>query len=126
MTQPTPPTTPASLSQPKQDLLRALIKNRDKASGRHEVSNIVPFKKGAPGGRSLFFFPATDGGVSYFRHVAPYLPDDLAFYGCQAPGFDEECAPLRTVEEIAEYNLRTVRAIQPKGPYYLGGFCMGG
>ena len=120
-------TNPESMSQAKQDLLRALIKNKDAGAGGECVpSNILPFKKGEPGGPAFFFFPATDGGASYFRYLAPHFPDKVTFLGCQAPGFDEEREPLRTVEEITAYNLRNVRAIQPHGPYYLGGFCMGG
>lgn len=118
-----------SLSNTKQDLLRALIKNREQttAPAAAEVpSNIVQFKKGTPGGPSLFFFPATDGGASYFRFLAPHLPESVSLYGCQAPGFDEEREPFGSVEEIAAYNLRHIRAIQPHGPYYIGGFCMGG
>lgn len=117
-----------SLSDTKQDLLRALIENSAQQAGSAPddvPSNIVRFKQGTPGGPALFFFPATDGGASYFRHLAPHLPSSVALYGCQAPGFDEEREPLRSVEEIAEYNLRHIRAIQPHGPYHIGGFCMG-
>ncbi|MRG93033.1 thioesterase domain-containing protein [Polyangium spumosum] len=113
------------LSQTKQELLRALIQNRE-ASLQDVPSNLVQFKKGQPGAPAFFFFPATDGGISYFRYMAPHLPERMAFYGCQAPGFDEEREPLRTVEEVVEYTLRHIRAVQPHGPYYIGGFCMGG
>lgn len=89
-------------------------------------SNIIRFKEGTKDGPKLFFFPATDGGAGYFRFLAPYLPRSVSFYGCQAPGYEREQAPYRAVEEIAEHNIREIRAIQPKGPYYLGGFCMGG
>jgi thioesterase domain-containing protein len=117
-----------SLSETKQGLLRALLENRERDTARATTdtpANIVQFKQGAPGGPTLFFFPATDGGASYFRYLAPHLPESAALYGCQAPGFDEEREPLGSVEEIAAYNLRHVRAIQPHGPYYIGGFCMG-
>jgi thioesterase domain-containing protein len=116
-----------ALSQTKQDLLLALLKNREAeaAAAPTTPSNIVEIRRGAQGGRSFFFFPATDGGVSYFRHLAPHLPEDVTFYGCQAPGFDGERAPIRSVEEIAAHNLRAIKAIQPRGPYYIGGFCMG-
>lgn len=118
-----------ALSDTQQDLLRALIKNREQEpsnAAAEAPSNIVQFKTGAPGGPTLFFFPATDGGASYFRFLAPHLPESVAMYGCQAPGFDEEREPLGSVEEIAAYNLRHIRAIQPHGPYHIGGFCMGG
>jgi len=121
--------TEGSLSGTKQQLLQALIKNRESDSGPTSVrptANLVRFNKGQPGAPPFFFFPATDGGVSYFRHLAPHLPQGTPFYGCQAPGFDEEQEPFTSVEQIAEHNLRVIRTIQPRGPYYLGGFCMGG
>ncbi|WP_224372915.1 thioesterase domain-containing protein [Hyalangium versicolor] len=118
-------TMSAPLSQAKQELLRALIQNRD-ASSKDTPSNLIQFKKGEAGVPPFFFFPATDGGVSYFRHMAPHLPERRAFYGIQAPGFDEEREPLRSVEEVVDYGMRHLRALQPHGPYYIGGFCMGG
>lgn len=117
------------LSATQQDLLRALIKNREpqpRGAAGDAPSNLIQFKKGSADGPTLFFFPATDGGASYFRFLAPHLPDAVTMIGCQAPGFDEEREPLRSVEEIAAYNLRHIREIQPRGPYHIGGFCMGG
>ena len=55
-----------TLSPAKQDLLRALIKNKEKedtSASAGVPSNLVQFKAGAPGGRTLFFFPATDGST---------------------------------------------------------------
>jgi hypothetical protein len=115
------------LSQLKKDLLRALIQNREVASQTQDTpSNLIQFKKAAPGSPTFFFFPATDGGVSYFRYIAPYLPEGMGFYGVQAPGFDEEREPVRSVDHIVEYMMRHLKAVQPQGPYYIGGFCMGG
>ena len=34
--------------------------------------------------------------------------------------------PLKTVEEMAELYLRELLAVQPEGPYLLGGMCLGG
>lgn len=118
-------TTSAPLSPAKKELLRALIKNREVGS-KDVPSNLIQFKKGEPGVPPFFFFPATDGGVSYFRHIAPYLPERMPFYGVQAPGFDEEREPIRNVEDSVSYSMKHIRAIQPHGPYYIGGFCMGG
>lgn len=118
-------TASTPLSQAKQDLLRALIQTRENTA-KDTPSNLLQFKKGEVGVPPFFFFPATDGGASYFRYLAPYMPDSRAFYGVQAPGFDEEREPLRTVEEVVDYGIKHLRAVQPHGPYYIGGFCMGG
>jgi thioesterase domain-containing protein len=46
-------------------------------------------------------------------------------YGLQSPGLidGKEC---ETIESVAAHHIRSVRGIQPSGPYYLGGFCFGG
>ncbi len=33
---------------------------------------------------------------------------------------------LETIEEMASLYVKEIRRMQPHGPYYLGGYCMGG
>jgi hypothetical protein len=114
------------LSETKKLVLRKLLENKDID---HEKflgltgSNQKSLRKGAP---ILFIFPATDGSVSYMRNYLPYIPASWGVYGCQAPGLDGEQTPYRTVAEIASHNVREMRRVQPKGPYYIAGNCMGG
>src|SRR5262249_35050135 len=35
-------------------------------------------------------------------------------------------AVYNSLEDIAAHHLKELRAVQPKGPYFLGGFCFGG
>jgi len=44
----------------------------------------------------------------------------------QARGLDGSGEYLTTTEAMAECYLREMRELQPEGPYYIGGFCMGG
>jgi thioesterase domain-containing protein len=39
----------------------------------------------------------------------------------QPPGQEGQRAALRTVDSLAAYFVREMRAMQPRGPYYLGG-----
>src|SRR5262249_28946301 len=48
------------------------------------------------------------------------------FYGVQAHGMDGSRDYLKTIEDMAAHYLKEIRQLQPEGPYYLGGFCMGG
>jgi len=41
-------------------------------------------------------------------------------------GIDDGTAPHRTIEAIAEANLAELRAAAPRGPYLIGGHCLGG
>ena len=60
------------------------------------------------------------------RELAQHLGADYPFYGLQARGLDGGSDYLTTTEAMAESYLREIRELQPEGPYYLGGFCMGG
>jgi thioesterase domain-containing protein len=46
--------------------------------------------------------------------------------GFQAPGLEEEGASPDTIEELAACYLRELRAMQPRGPYHLAGWSLGG
>jgi acetoacetyl-CoA synthetase len=47
-------------------------------------------------------------------------------YGMQARGMDGVEEPLDNIEDMAEYFLAAVRKIQPRGPYILVGYSLGG
>jgi aspartate racemase len=78
------------------------------------------------GTRPPFFCVHGGGGhVFKFRALAQQLGVDQPFYGLQAYERKEQTVPLK-VEDIAASYIREVRAVQPEGPYFLGGFCFGG
>jgi thioesterase domain-containing protein len=54
------------------------------------------------------------------------LGKDQPFYGLQARGLDGRDEPDSKIEEMAERYVQAVRAFQPNGPYYIGGYCFGG
>ena len=88
-------------------------------------SSLVPIQ---PGGSKPPFFCVHGGGgnVLIYRELARHLGSDYPFYGLQARGLDGNGDYLTTTESMAEAYLREMRELQPEGPYYLGGFCMGG
>jgi amino acid adenylation domain-containing protein len=61
-------------------------------------------------------------GETLARHITPEIP----FYGLQSLGLDGKHAPLERVEEMAELYVSEIRSVQPNGPYYLGGYSLGG
>jgi thioesterase domain-containing protein len=61
-----------------------------------------------------------------YRNLLPYLPSDQPVYGLQAVGMEGDVEPLRTIEAIADHQLKEIRAVQTKGPYFLCGYSMGG
>jgi NADPH:quinone reductase-like Zn-dependent oxidoreductase/thioesterase domain-containing protein/acyl carrier protein len=66
------------------------------------------------------------GNILGFRELSDLIGHDTPFYALQARGMGERSFEIGTFEQIAEDYLREIQAVQPKGPYYLGGFCMGG
>jgi amino acid adenylation domain-containing protein len=67
------------------------------------------------------------GNVLMFRELAERMAaHGFPFYGLQARGLDGGQQYLKSVEEMATYYLKEIREFQPEGPYYLGGFCLGG
>jgi hypothetical protein len=88
----------------------------------------VPLIQVQPGNGGPFFFylhgDYLSGGF-YCLKLAREMGADVAFYAvppCGTNGFD---APP-SFAEMAERHLAALRAMQPKGPYYLGGTCNGG
>jgi len=88
-------------------------------------SPLVPIQ--ANGGRPVFFcIHGAGGNVLIYRELAKYMGSEQPFYGVQAQGLDGSRAPLKTIEEMAALYVKEIRRFQPHGPYYIGGYCMGG
>lgn len=58
--------------------------------------------------------------------LATSLESSHAIYGMQAPGVDGLAEPLNRIETMAQYHLEAIRRVQPRGPYFLIGYSMGG
>jgi phthiocerol/phenolphthiocerol synthesis type-I polyketide synthase E len=79
------------------------------------------------GSRPPFFCIHGAGGtVLIYRELAERLGPDQPFYGLQAIGLDGSCPPLTSIQDMAALYAKEIRRKQPRGPYYLGGYCMGG
>jgi amino acid adenylation domain-containing protein len=74
----------------------------------------------------LFCIAGAGGNPMNLRHLAAELGDEQPFYGLQYRGVDGQLPPHRRIPDMAEEFLRDIRAVQPRGPYYLGGYSAGG
>jgi aspartate racemase len=74
----------------------------------------------------LFMVPGVGGNVLMFAHLANYLGSDQPLYGLQSRGHDGQQTPLESIEDMARYYIEDIRKVQPRGPYFLAGACMGG
>ena len=65
------------------------------------------------------------GGALYCSELARHLGPDQPFYLLEPYKFDGLAVPP-PLEAIAAAHLKSLRAVQPEGPYLLGGYCNGG
>jgi amino acid adenylation domain-containing protein len=81
-----------------------------------------------PGGTKPPFFcvHAHDGGVLFWRDLARHLGPDQPFYSFQPQGLDGSQPPYTRIEDMAAHYIKDLRALQPEGPYFIGGHCFGG
>ena len=84
-------------------------------------SSLVPLQTGGP--KPPFFWVHGEASdVVLPRYLGPHQP----LYGFIHQSHDGMPARQTRVEEIAAHYLSEMRSIEPKGPYYLGGYCFGG
>lgn len=88
-------------------------------------SSLVPIQ---PAGTKPRFFcvHGAGGNVILYFALAQRLGTDFPFYGLHSQGLDGKTVPLQTVEEMAAHYVTEVQRLQPHGPYFLGGYCLGG
>jgi amino acid adenylation domain-containing protein len=81
----------------------------------------------AGGTRQPFFFLHGDwyGGGLYSLSLADHMSKDQPFYTIEPYRFEGQPIPP-TFEEMAAAHIEDMRALQPEGPYLLGGYCNGG
>jgi phthiocerol/phenolphthiocerol synthesis type-I polyketide synthase E len=79
------------------------------------------------GSRPAFFcMHGAGGNVLIYRELSKHLGEDQPFYGLQSQGLEGNSEPLTRIEDMAAVYVRGMRRAQPEGPYYVGGYCLGG
>jgi len=74
----------------------------------------------------LFLAHGAGGDVLWgYANLAQHLPPDQPIYGIKSRG-QIGLEEYDSIEEMARYYVDEIRKLQPSGPYYLGGYCLGG
>ena len=76
--------------------------------------------------RPFFCVHAIGGSVFPYLPLRDYLGPDQPLYGLQSIGLDGDEPALERVEDMAASYIAALRTVQPRGPYLLGGWSMGG
>ena len=66
------------------------------------------------------------GNVLNLRQLASHMSPDYPVYGLQAQGLDGKRPCLPSIEEMATHYIKEIRRVQSRGPYFLGGYSLGG
>ncbi|MGO9087691.1 MAG: non-ribosomal peptide synthetase [Candidatus Sulfotelmatobacter sp.] len=88
-------------------------------------SSLTPIRAGGAK-PPLFLMHSHGGNVLEYYPLAKYLDADQPVYALQARGLDGHIRKDQSFEEMAEAHLAELRSLQPEGPYFLGGYCLGG
>ncbi|MGA9905423.1 MAG: alpha/beta fold hydrolase [Candidatus Sulfotelmatobacter sp.] len=74
----------------------------------------------------LFVAHGLGGSVMDFFQPVKHIETDHPIYGMQARGIDGLDEPLARIADMAEFYLHAVKSLQPRGPYVLAGYSLGG
>jgi thioesterase domain-containing protein/ubiquinone/menaquinone biosynthesis C-methylase UbiE/acyl carrier protein len=78
------------------------------------------------GSKPPFFCVHPIAGVAFpYYELTYFLGNDQPFYGLQSFGLAGEGKPLTRIEDMAAHYIEAMQAVQPQGPYLLGGWSFG-
>ncbi|NES98965.1 MAG: alpha/beta fold hydrolase, partial [Sphaerospermopsis sp. SIO1G2] len=108
-----------------EELAIAIQQHSNSKSGTSQWSPLVVLQ---PHGTKppLFCVPGSGGFPFYFYNLARSLGTDQPFYSFQAQSTDGELLTPSSIEDTATSYIQALQAVQPQGPYYLGGHSFGG
>ena len=88
-------------------------------------SSLVPIQ---PNGSKppLFCLHAGAGTVLLYNSLSLHLGIEQPIYGLQAKGLNGTESPHTNIEDMATHYINEIRIVQPEGPYFLAGYCLGG
>ncbi|HEV2207709.1 MAG TPA: amino acid adenylation domain-containing protein [Verrucomicrobiae bacterium] len=112
----------ALFRSPTIEALAELIRT---SSGERVWRSLVLIRDGGSK-QPLFLVHGAEGNVILYRQLAGHLTEDRPVYGLQAQGLDGQAECPGRFEDIAAHYIREIRSVQRQGPYYLGGYCLGG
>jgi acyl-CoA synthetase (AMP-forming)/AMP-acid ligase II/thioesterase domain-containing protein/acyl carrier protein len=95
---------------------------------RPQFESLVELQRGSHG-KPIFLFPGGGGDDSEFFAFMPlvrWMPPSYRIYGFRARGATEFGESHSSVDEMVQDYLAEILRIEPEGPYFLIGDCIGG
>jgi thioesterase domain-containing protein len=102
-----------------------------------DLERLVPLSTaGSPGGSTgggpngaatpLYCVHAGSGSAYSYLDLARLLGDERPVYGIEAPGFDGDREPVRSLPALSGEYAETLRTVRPDGEFLLLGWSLGG
>ncbi len=112
----------AVFSHPTIRRMAALLRDEEDAARSSSIVRIQPRGSRPP----LFLVHGAGGGMFWgYGNLARHMGEDQPVLAFSSRGLRGQ-SELETIGELAESYLADLRAVQPRGPYRLGGYCFGG
>jgi acyl carrier protein len=105
--------------------IRKLAEHIEQKTWRSIWSSLVPIQP--HGARPpLFLIHGAEGNVLLYRNLARKLGNAQPVYGLQSAGVDGTEQVEHDFGSMAAKYIEEIKSVQSTGPYYLGGYCLGG
>lgn len=112
----------AFLQEPTIERMGCLLRARARKLNEQPIVPLQPHGSKRP----FFFLPGGEGNTLTSYALARWMGPDQPVYGLQTRGLFGARPPFDRVEAMAADHIESMRAVQPHGPYLLGGHCSGG
>jgi len=86
---------------------------------------LLQLKDGA-GATPIFLAHGLGGTAMDFFQLVKFIQTQSPIYGMQAKGTDGVDEPFDRIEDLAQFHLDAIKKVQPRGPYFLIGYSLGG
>lgn len=109
---------------PKQETAPMAVAN-PQSQGEKQLKHLVRIHAGDASKRPIFCVHGAGGNVLFYQKWKRYLGDQ-PFWAFQARGIDGVSAPHASIVEMATAYVQELLAVEPNGPWILGGYSGGG
>jgi fengycin family lipopeptide synthetase D len=107
-------------------MLAVFIRNPGIDAFTFKDDNLVLLKNGTDREKHLFFVHAGSGEVEGYMEFCHHLDPDFNYWGIRADRLKNRSPRKLINEQVTAAYLEKVKKVQPRGPYYIAGWCIGG
>lgn len=116
----------AATAEKMANLVQAAKKDHGESTRAPTSRTLIEIQAGERGRPVLFLVHPVGGHVFQYRSLAQAMGPMQPVYGFQSAGLEVGSSPTTSIEQMAAEYVAELRAMQPNGPYALGGSSFGG